>query len=104
MLSDVVDLLEAGWSVVLTHGNGPQVGELLQLDSENNQSMDSWVAATQGMIGHELSLNLDSILDRRGRPERTAVILTRVEVSPEDDAFLPNKTGRSNTFRPACFR
>ena len=88
VLSDVVDLLEAGWSVVLTHGNGPQVGELLQLDSENNQSMDSWVAATQGMIGHELSLNLDSILDRRGRPERTAVILTRVEVSPEDDAFL----------------
>ena len=32
VMSDVVDLLEAGWSVVLTHGNGPQVGHLLQMD------------------------------------------------------------------------
>ena len=33
VMSDVVDLLEAGWSVVLTHGNGPQVGELMALDA-----------------------------------------------------------------------
>ncbi|MEC8142408.1 MAG: carbamate kinase, partial [Candidatus Thermoplasmatota archaeon] len=32
VMSDVVDLLEAGWSVVLTHGNGPQVGELMAMD------------------------------------------------------------------------
>ncbi|GIQ96504.1 MAG: hypothetical protein CM15mP1_4000 [Methanobacteriota archaeon] len=39
------------------------------------------------MIGHSLSINLDSILLRRSRPESTAVVLTRVEVSPKDDAF-----------------
>jgi len=85
VMSDVVDLLEAGWQVVITHGNGPQVGHLLSLDSET--PMDSWVAATQGMIGHDLSINLDSILQKRGRPERTAVILTRVEVDYTDPGF-----------------
>ncbi len=92
VLSDVIDLLEGGWRVILTHGNGPQVGRLLALDAENDQGMDSWVAATQGMIGHELSIHLDSILYRRQRPERTAVVLTRVEVAVDDPAFeMPSK-------------
>jgi len=85
VLSDVVDLLEAGWAVVLTHGNGPQVGELLSLEADH--SLDSWVAATQGMIGHELAINLDAILSKRHRPERTAVVLTRVEVDSNDSGF-----------------
>ena len=85
VLSDVIDLLEAGWQVVLTHGNGPQVGHLMSLDS--NQPMDEWVAATQGMIGHTIALNLDSILRRRNRPESTSVLLTRVRVDAEDEAF-----------------
>ena len=92
VMSDVVDLLEAGWSVVLTHGNGPQVGELMSLDVDVAHPMDSWVAATQGMIGHTLSLQLNSILKHRHRPERTAVVLTRVLVDEDDTAFsLPTK-------------
>ena len=87
VMSDVIDLLEAGWGVVLTHGNGPQVGHLMELDSNQSQSMDSWVAATQGMIGHSLALNLDSILHRRRRPERTACIVTRVLVDGNDSGF-----------------
>ena len=87
VMSDVVDLLEGGWGVILTHGNGPQVGHLLAMDEEQSQAMDSWVAATQGMIGHSLSINLDSILMRRRRPERTAVVLTRVEVNGGDKGF-----------------
>ncbi|MDE0557482.1 MAG: hypothetical protein OSB30_03305 [Candidatus Poseidoniaceae archaeon] len=92
VMSDVVDLLEGGWGVILTHGNGPQVGHLLTMDVDQSQDMDSWVAATQGMIGHSLSINLDSILLRRRRPERTAVVLTRVEVSETDKGFqFPTK-------------
>lgn len=102
VMSDIVDLLESGYSVVVTHGNGPQVGDLLLLEEKatatkgledrSRLGMDYWVSATQGIIGHGLSLNLDSILQRRGRPERTAVILTRVEVDPHDPAFsLPSK-------------
>ena len=90
VISDVVDLLEAGWRVILTHGNGPQVGHLMSLDS--SQPMEEWVAATQGMIGHSLSINLDSILQRRNRPEATAVVLTRVEVDSNDKGFnFPTK-------------
>ena len=85
VISDVIDLLEAGWHVILTHGNGPQVGHLMSLDT--SQAMDDWVAATQGMIGHSLSINLDSILKRRSRPESTAVVLTRVEVDEMDPGF-----------------
>lgn len=92
VMSDVVDLLEMDWKVVLTHGNGPQVGHLLKMDEASVHSLDAWVAATQGMIGHELSMNLQAILERRRRPERSAVVLTRVEVDPNDPGFsLPSK-------------
>ena len=90
VMSDVVDLLEAGWKVILTHGNGPQVGHLMSLDA--SKPMDEWVAATQGMIGHNLALHLDSILGRRNRPETTAVVITRVLVDGNDKAFkFPTK-------------
>ena len=92
VMSDVVDLLESGWSVILTHGNGPQVGHLMQLDEKFSHTMDDWVSATQGMIGHSLALNLDSILMKRRRPERTVCIITRVEVDINDAGFkLPTK-------------
>ena len=92
VMSDVVDLLEADWSVVLTHGNGPQVGKLMTMDADLIHTMDEWVAATQGMIGHTLSLQLNSILSHRHRPERTAVVLTRVLVDADDEAFtFPTK-------------
>lgn len=87
VMSDVVDLLESGWGVVLTHGNGPQVGHLMALDTDLTQPMDVWVSATQGMIGHGLALNLDSILSKRQRPERTATIVTRVLVDGNDPGF-----------------
>jgi len=87
VMSDIVDLLEMGWSVVLTHGNGPQVGHLMAMDREMTQPLEVWVAATQGMIGHELSLHLQGILERRKRPERTVVLATHVEVQADDPGF-----------------
>ena len=90
VMSDVVDLLEAGWKVILTHGNGPQVGHLMSLDS--SQPMEEWVAATQGMIGYSLSINLESILKTKESSEVTSVIMTRVEVDSNDSGFtFPTK-------------
>jgi carbamate kinase len=64
----------------------------MSLDADVSHPMDAWVAATQGMIGHTLSLQLNSILNHRHRPERTAVVLTRVLVNQNDPAFsLPTK-------------
>ena len=100
VLCDVVDLLEAGTRVVITHGNGPQVGEMLLMeealsarrrdDAESPpppEGLDHWVAATQGTLGHEIATRLDSALRERGRHEQVATLLTRVEVDPDDPAF-----------------
>ena len=101
VLEDVVDLLEAGYRVVLTHGNGPQVGEMLLMEEAlfdrreggpEPAGLDHWVAATQGTLGHEIATQLDSVLTRRGRHEQVATILTRVEVDRNDPAFTqPSK-------------
>ena len=100
VLSDVVDLLEAGSRVVITHGNGPQVGEMLLMEEalydrrrQDGQpapppvGLDHWVAATQGTLGHEIATHLDFVLRERGRHEQVATLLTRVEVNPKDHAF-----------------
>ncbi|HJM19236.1 MAG TPA: hypothetical protein QF802_02115 [Candidatus Thalassarchaeaceae archaeon] len=100
VLEDVVDLLEAGLRVVLTHGNGPQVGERLLMeealydrravsndDAPMPDGLDHWVAATQGTLGHDIATRLDNTLQRRGRHEQVATLLTRVEVSALDPAF-----------------
>jgi len=101
VLEDVVDLLEAGIRVVLTHGNGPQVGELLLMEESlfdrrrgassnftpQPLGLDNWVAATQGTLGHEIATNLENILRARGRHEQVVTLLTRVEVDANDPAF-----------------
>ncbi len=87
-ISDVVDLLEAGWHVVMTHGNGPQVGQLLALDHDGLHDLDEWVAATQSMIGYKLTQAMTSIFVQRNRPERVVVVPTRVLVDAHDPGFL----------------
>jgi len=67
-----------------------KVGHLMSLDA--SQPMDEWVAATQGMIGHNLAINMQSIIKKRNRPETISVLLTRVLVDAEDKAFkFPTK-------------
>ena len=57
------------------------------MDEGGTHALDEWVAATQGIIGHQLSTHLQAILHRRRRPERTAVLLTRVVVDENDPGF-----------------
>jgi carbamate kinase len=87
VISDIVDLLESGWHVIMTHGNGPQVGHLLSLDTNSHHELDEWVAATQSMIGYQLMQAMTSIFTLRNRPERIVVVPTRVLVDIDDIAF-----------------
>ena len=92
VMSDVVDLLEAGWSVVLTHGNGPQVGFMalrseLTRDQLHELPLDSIVADTQGSIGYMIQRALREELRRRGLPFLVSSLVTEVEVDPHDQAF-----------------
>lgn len=91
-MGPVAELLARGERIVITHGNGPQVG-FLQLRSElakgvlHEVPLDSLVADTQGSIGYMIERALREALDERGLDLAIAAVLTEVEVDPADPAF-----------------
>ncbi|GEK91274.1 carbamate kinase [Alkalibacterium kapii] len=86
-------LVEAGHEVIISHGNGPQVGNLLlqQLaaDSPENPAMplDTLVSMTQGSIGYWLQNALQKTLQRKNIDKEVATVLTQVVVDENDPAF-----------------
>lgn len=90
----IADLCAAGWGVVVTHGNGPQVGfillrsELMPEDAPVPRlSLEMSVADSQGGIGHILGQALLNELAARGLRDRAVCVLTHVVVDPADPAF-----------------
>lgn len=92
-VSQIVRMIEAGYDVALTHGNGPQVGALLiqnELGSSHVPAMpmDYCGAESQGFIGYMFSQCLTNAMAEHGVSGRNPVcVVTRVEVDPEDIAF-----------------
>jgi len=90
-------VIAAGWRVVVTHGNGPQVGAALRRSELGAAdayplSLDMCVASTQGEIGVLLQQALGDALEDRAVQCPVATILTQVIVSPDDPAFAqPSK-------------
>lgn len=87
-------LVADGWRVVLTHGNGPQVGFILRRsemasDAEFTPrlSLDMCVADSIGGIGYIIGNSLVSELGRRGMADRVACVLTQTVVDLGDPAF-----------------
>lgn len=93
----VADLVARGCDVVLTHGNGPQVGELMLRNVLSRGTLpelplDWLVAQTQAMIGYLVTTALETELARRGLPLPVVPILTRVLVDADDPAWAsPSK-------------
>jgi carbamate kinase len=88
----LADLVERGVSLVVTHGNGPQVGRiLLQQEYAAAQvppmPMDVCGAQSQGQIGYLLAQTLDTALSRRGLSARALCLVTQVVVDGRDPAF-----------------
>lgn len=88
----LVELESRGWRVVVTHGNGPQIGALLrqnELAAETvpPMTLDFCGAATQGSIGYLLETALNNELRRRGRDTVAVSVVTQVEVDRGDPAF-----------------
>jgi carbamate kinase len=88
----LADLVQQGASLVITHGNGPQVGRiLLQQEFAAAQvppmPMDVCGAQSQGQIGYLLAQTLDTELARRDLPTRALCLLTQVVVNGRDPAF-----------------
>jgi carbamate kinase len=93
----VVDLICNGWTVVLTHGNGPQIGFALRRSELSMPEvpplpMDYANADTQGVIGYMFQRALGNELRRRGEPSHTVTVVTQVVVSKADPAMThPSK-------------
>lgn len=91
--SHLVKLIENGDDLIITHGNGPQVGNLLlqniAADSEKNPAfpLDSLVAMTEGSIGFWLQNALQNALTERNINKQVASVVTQVVVDKEDPAF-----------------
>jgi carbamate kinase len=88
----LVRLVQGGAKLAITHGNGPQVGNIL-LQNELARAeipampLDICGAESQGMIGYLLEVGLESELKRAGLDAPVSAIVTRVAVDPLDAAF-----------------
>jgi carbamate kinase len=88
----IADLVEGGFRVVITHGNGPQVGFIL-LRSEHSRGilhevpLDSIGADTQGAIGYQIQQAMQNEFHRRKRKQSVATIVTQTLVDKDDPAF-----------------
>lgn len=85
-------LVEAGHRVVVTHGNGPQVGLILRRSElargeVEAETLDEADADTQGELGYMIQQSLDNEFARRGLPQRAVALVTQVEVSSTSPAF-----------------
>ena len=88
----IAEVVLSGVEVVLTHGNGPQVGNLLVKNEMAAREvppvpLDWCVAQTQATIGFTLADELDAALQSRGVPQRAATLVTRTLVDAGDPGF-----------------
>ena len=88
----VVEIAAAGWEIVVTHGNGPQVGRILL----QQEAARGWVhplpldvcgAQSQGQIGYLLQATIGDVFFERGMERPVVTILTLTRVRPDDPAF-----------------
>lgn len=90
----IADMIEAGYEVIIGHGNGPQVGFILRrseiaakVEGMHEVPLDVCGADTQGAIGYALQQNLQNELRQRGLAKPVATIVTQVLVDKGDPAF-----------------
>src|ERR1039457_2647684 len=102
----IADLLERRYHIVITHGNGPQVGFIL-LRSEHSRGilhevpLDSIVADTQGALGYQLQQALENEFRRRGLKKSVATIVTQTLVDRNDAAFAKPSKPIGEFYTPA---
>ena len=93
----IAGLVEQGWDVAISHGNGPQVGFILRRSEMSSSELheiplDYCGADTQGAIGYMLQQNLINDFRQRGINKSVATVVTQVEVDANDPAFAtPSK-------------
>lgn len=91
-MKHIASMIQSGWDVVVTHGNGPQVGFILRRSELSRHELhevplDSCGADTQGAIGYMFQKALRNEFKRRGIKKEAATVVTQVLVDRHDPAF-----------------
>ncbi len=91
-LGGIVQMLAEGYDLLLTHGNGPQIGnQMIRVEMSEGEApllpLDVMGADIQGGLGYMIERVLRSKLRRAGISRQVCAMLTMVEVSPDDPAF-----------------
>ncbi len=93
-LENIVYLIKAGYNIVITHGNGPQVGNILMRNDAGEEMykiaqmpLDICVADSQGGIGYMLERMLRNVLKENNIEKEVVTLVTPVEVDINDEAF-----------------
>ncbi len=88
----IADIIEAGYTAILAHGNGPQVGRIVLQNEYANPitpalPFDVCGAMSQGYIGYHMQQGLEKVLRKRGNKKRVATVVTQVVVDKNDPKF-----------------
>src|SRR3990172_934380 len=91
-MEHIAGMIQAGWNVVVTHGNGPQVGFILRRSELSKHELhevplDYCGADTQGAIGYMFQRALHNEFAKRGMDKQAATVVTQVLVDRADPAF-----------------
>ncbi len=88
----LLEIIKRGYELVITHGNGPQVGNLMIQQEEGSklvppQPLDVLGAMTQGQIGYMLQQTLINYMEKEGINKPVATVVTQVLVNRDDPDF-----------------
>ena len=88
----LIEIINKGYILAVTHGNGPQVGTILLKNELTSKfyppmSLDICGAESQGMIGYMIQRSMDNIVKQEGKHFPVATIFTQVLVDKNDPAF-----------------
>ena len=94
----IADMIERGWNLVITHGNGPQVGFILRRNEiaepeVHTTPLDVIGADTQGSIGYMIAQALQNEFNQRGIQHPIAAVVTQVLVDRNDPGFQSPSKG-----------
>ncbi len=91
---NIIPLLERGYELIITHGNGPVVGNILQRNEAAfemyripKMPLDICVADSEGGIGYMMEMQMMNALNSRGIKKSVVTLITQVEVDKKDPAF-----------------
>jgi carbamate kinase len=93
-LKNLIFLISQGYNLVITHGNGPQVGNILMRNDAGEQvyniaqmPIDICVADSQGGIGYMIERMLRNVLNKQGIRKNVVCLVSQVLVDKDDPAF-----------------